>query len=51
MQVTGDERQLLISMGLVEARRGSIAPGGQVFLLTAMGRVAARLARLAGMVA
>lgn len=49
--VTKAERTRLISLGLVESRQDNIARGGQVFLLTPMGRLASRVGRLAEVLA
>tara|TARA_R110000737_G_scaffold47134_3_gene67023 strand:+ start:1036 stop:1281 length:246 start_codon:yes stop_codon:yes gene_type:complete len=48
--VTAAEKAELIELGFVEAKADNIAPGGQIFVMTPLGRLAGRAARLAEIV-
>tara|TARA_R110002167_G_scaffold93122_1_gene249784 strand:+ start:19615 stop:19860 length:246 start_codon:yes stop_codon:yes gene_type:complete len=44
------ERSDLVYAGLLEARADSIAPGGKIWILTPVGRLASRAGRLAELI-
>jgi hypothetical protein len=50
-KISHSERETLVQLGLAEPKADHIAPGGRIWVLTPMGRVASRLARMAELVA